>query len=212
MLQSTGSQRIRQELATDQQKIINPLSPQGVFPIVAILLPSWLLFLSGVEAASSSVASLHLHCKALWPLTSQTQKAHPAASPHPSSPPSAIWKRADVFKFSLFNIYWMKFLVWVCMFHQKPIPGRHERLQSWSTCYLDSSKRWRHPGGGLVTQLCPTLVTPRTSHAHGILQARILEWVAIAFSRGPSRPRDWTRVSFTAGRYFTNWAMREAPS
>ena len=47
--------------------------------------------------------------------------------------------------------------------------------------------------------------------AHGILQARILEWVAIRFSRGSSWPRSWTHVSCIAGRFFTIWASREAP-
>ena len=42
------------------------------------------------------------------------------------------------------------------------------------------------------------------------LQARILEWVAIPFSRGSSRPRDWIWVSCIAGRFFTLWATREA--
>ena len=46
---------------------------------------------------------------------------------------------------------------------------------------------------------------------HGIFQARILEWIAISFSRGSSQPRNWTRVSCIAGIFFTNWAMREAP-
>ena len=44
----------------------------------------------------------------------------------------------------------------------------------------------------------------------GILQTRILEWVAIPFSRGSSQARDWTQVSHTAGRFFTSWATREA--
>ena len=49
------------------------------------------------------------------------------------------------------------------------------------------------------------------SSVHGILQARILEWVAI-FSSGRSfQPRDWTQVSCIAGRLFTIWATREAP-
>ena len=48
------------------------------------------------------------------------------------------------------------------------------------------------------------------SAVHGILQARILEWVAMTFSRGSSQPRDWTRVSCIAGRFFTIWATREA--
>jgi len=45
---------------------------------------------------------------------------------------------------------------------------------------------------------------------HGILQARILEWVAVPFSRGSSQPRDRTQVSHIAGGFFTNWATREA--
>ena len=51
-----------------------------------------------------------------------------------------------------------------------------------------------------VTQLCPNLYNPMDcslpgSSVHGIFQARILKWVAISYSRGYSRPRDWTRVS-----------------
>ena len=62
-----------------------------------------------------------------------------------------------------------------------------------------------------VAQSCPTLCDPMDcsppgSSVHGIFQARILEWVAISFSRGSSRPRDWTRVSCIVGRCFTIWA------
>ena len=53
--------------------------------------------------------------------------------------------------------------------------------------------------------------SPPGSSVHGILQARILGWVAISFSRGLSWPRIQTRVSHTAGRFFTFWATREAP-
>ena len=61
-----------------------------------------------------------------------------------------------------------------------------------------------------IAQLCPTLCNLMDcslsgSSVHGIFQARILEWVAISFSRGSSRPRDWTQVSRTAGR------LSEAP-
>ena len=45
---------------------------------------------------------------------------------------------------------------------------------------------------------------------HGILQVRILEWVACPFSRGSSWPRNQTRVSCIAGKFFTSWAVREA--
>jgi len=44
---------------------------------------------------------------------------------------------------------------------------------------------------------------------HGILQVRTLEWIAIPFSRGSSRPRDWTHISCIAGRFFTIWATRD---
>ena len=47
------------------------------------------------------------------------------------------------------------------------------------------------------------------SSVHGILQAKILEWVAISFSRGSSWPRDRTQVSCIAGRRFNLWATRE---
>ena len=67
----------------------------------------------------------------------------------------------------------------------------------------------------LVTQSCPILWdpmdrSPPVSSVHGILQARILEWVAMPSSRGFSQPRDWTQVSCIAGGFFTIWATREA--
>ena len=64
---------------------------------------------------------------------------------------------------------------------------------------------------GLVAKSCLTLATPWSgSSVHGILQAWILEWVAISFSRGFSQPRNRTQVSCIAGRFFIDWAMREA--
>ena len=61
-----------------------------------------------------------------------------------------------------------------------------------------------------VAQSCPTLCDPMDcslpgSSVHGIFQTRILEWVAISFSRRSSRPRDWTQVSYIIGRCFTIW-------
>ena len=52
--------------------------------------------------------------------------------------------------------------------------------------------------------------SPQGSSVHGILLARILEWVAINFSRGSSQPMDWTCISCIAGRVFTIWATRGA--
>ena len=65
-----------------------------------------------------------------------------------------------------------------------------------------------------VTQSCPTLQHREPHQAPpsmGILQARLLEWVAYPFSRESSRPRNQTRVSCIAGGFFTIWATREAP-
>ena len=68
-----------------------------------------------------------------------------------------------------------------------------------------------------VAHLCLTLCDPMDcslpgSSVHGIFQARLLEWIAISFSRGSSWPRDWTKVSRIAGIPFTIWATREAKS
>ena len=67
-----------------------------------------------------------------------------------------------------------------------------------------------------VAWLCPTLFDPMDyslpgSSVHGIFQARVLEWVAISFSRGSSWPRDWTQVFCLTVRLFTIWATREVP-
>ena len=69
----------------------------------------------------------------------------------------------------------------------------------------------------LAIQLCPTLCNALDCHSSGryvlkILSARILEWVAITFSRGSSWPRDWTQVSCTAGRFLIVWVTSKAPS
>ena len=63
-------------------------------------------------------------------------------------------------------------------------------------------------------QSCPTLwnpidCSPPGSSVQGIVQIRILEWVAIPFSRGSSQSREWTQISFIGGRFFTIWATRE---
>ena len=68
----------------------------------------------------------------------------------------------------------------------------------------------------LVAQSCPTVCVPMDcsllcSFVHGILQVRILECVAIHFSRGPSRPWDWIQFSHIAAGFFTIWKMVGLP-
>ena len=67
----------------------------------------------------------------------------------------------------------------------------------------------------LVSQSCLTLCDPMDrgppgSSVHGILQAKVLAWVAMLSSRGSSQPRDWTQVSHIASGFLTVWATREA--
>ena len=62
-------------------------------------------------------------------------------------------------------------------------------------------------------QLCnPMGYSCQAPLSMGILQLRILKWVAVPSSRGSSHTRDWTQVSCIAGRFFTVWATREAQS
>ena len=75
-----------------------------------------------------------------------------------------------------------------------------------SNCEEERQQVGRHE-----SQSCLTLCYPMGVYTvHGILQARILEWVAFTFSRGSSQPRDRTQVFCIAGDFFTSWAMREA--
>ena len=76
-----------------------------------------------------------------------------------------------------------------------------------------SCPKWKWKVKVLVAQLYPTLgdpmdCSPLGFSVHGILQARILEWVAYPFSWRSSQPKNWTRVSHLAGRFYTSWATR----
>ena len=65
-------------------------------------------------------------------------------------------------------------------------------------------KRWRLKSEVKVAQSCQTLCDPMDCTVPGMLQARILEWVAFPFSRGSSQPRDRTQVSHIASRFCTS--------
>ena len=56
----------------------------------------------------------------------------------------------------------------------------------------------------------PVNRSPPDAPVHGISQTRILDWIVILFSRESSQPRDWSQVSYIAGRFFTIWATRKA--
>ena len=90
--------------------------------------------------------------------------------------------------------------------HHTPTPISQGAWKSMCVAYMKVS----------VTQSCLTLWDPMDcsppGSVHGISQARILEWVAISFSRGSCQSRDRTQVSYTAGRFFTVWATRKTPT
>ena len=88
-------------------------------------------------------------------------------------------------------------------------------------CPWNSSGRNTGVGSfSLLHGIFPTQgLSPGFPHCRRILyqlshqgSPRILEWVAYPFSSGSFQPRNWTRVSCIAGRFFTNWAFREAPN
>ena len=158
---------------------------------------------------------------------------------------------------SIRGIFQARVLGWVAISFSR----RSSRPRDWTLVSLIVGRRftiWATRGGlnykqtwneVKVTQSCATLCDPMDYTVHGILQARILVWVAFPFSRGSfqprslnpglphcrrilyqlshggsprilewvanpfssgsSRPRNQTRVSCIAGRFFTNWAMRE---
>ena len=93
------------------------------------------------------------------------------------------------------------------------------------SCSVRSDSLWPHglqharlpcpsPSPGACSNSCPLSqwCDPMDYTAHGILQARILEWVAVPFSRGSSQLKNQAQVSHTAGRFFTSWVTRGAQS
>ena len=87
---------------------------------------------------------------------------------------------------------------------------------SWTQASVDgkSEASEKHPSWRVkvkvkVAQLYLTLCNPMDYTVHGILQARILEWVAFPFSRGSSQPGNRTQVSHIAGGFFISWATKE---
>ena len=91
-------------------------------------------------------------------------------------------------------VYFHCLVIWFIPLLAPSVPGKWK--WKWSCSVVSDSLR-------------PMDCSPPSSSVHGILQARILEWVAISFSRRSSRPRDQTWVFHTASRLFTLWATRE---
>ena len=80
-----------------------------------------------------------------------------------------------------------------------------QRIKSKQVTFLARNvKRPLKRGEVKVMQACLTLYNPMDCIVHGILQARILEWVAFPFPKGSSQPRDQTQASHIAGGFFTS--------
>ena len=113
-----------------------------------------------------------------------------------------------------------RWLHWVPVFNGKPdflhCQSPSIRWELWFLPHLCYKVQFSLSCVWLRTKLCLTLCNPMdssplVSSAYGIFQARILEWVVISFSKGSSPPRDQIWVSWTTGRFFTHWAIRDAP-
>ena len=116
---------------------------------------------------------------------------------------------------SLFTLTWSKYFSFIYYILER----REGKVQicSWLNDKKYTSGWYRNEKNTLgawmevkVTQSCLTLCDLMDDTVHGILQPRILEWVAFPFSRRSSQPRDQTKVSFIAGRFFTSWATKKA--
>ena len=91
----------------------------------------------------------------------------------------------EILSWIYLTLFWV-LLLRIFFFFVKVLPQHYS---------LSTNLKWKS---------CPTLWDPMDYIVHGILQARKLEWVAVPFSRGSSKPRDGTQVSRSAGTFFTS--------
>ena len=96
---------------------------------------------------------------------------------------------------------------WTATFQAPPSMG-FSRQEYWSWVPLPSLSEWVSEWVSENLSVVSNSLQP--IQLHGILQARILEWVVFPFSRGSFQPKDQTQVSSIAGGFFTSWFTREA--
>ena len=102
--------------------------------------------------------------------------------------------------YNYFSVDKLRFLVGVSI-------SNSQKLVEWMYREVEGCRKWKW---SLSVRLCdPIDSSLPCSSIHGIFQARVLEWIAISFSRRPSWPGDRTRVSCILGRGFTVWATRK---
>ena len=107
-------------------------------------------------------------------------------------------------------LYSFRFFTWACkLWRSDKTEVKDLGFQAWEIwgkVYIGLAKFFFNAQMNFLTNP----IHGRFFSVHGILQARILEWIAIPFSRGSSWPSDRTQVSHIIGRFFTIWATREA--
>ena len=126
----------------------------------------------------------------------------------------SIHPSMDTWTASVFQLMWIR-LLFTWMFGKVHGTWRFGDLVSILWGIYPEVQLVDHKVKVLVAQSCLRLCnsmdcSPPGSSVHGIVQARILAWLAIPFSRGSSQPRDLTGLSHIAGRFFTIWAAKEA--
>ena len=105
---------------------------------------------------------------------------------------------------------------WQATVHQVAQNGRQLEWLSTHALHFTRTESNRSLAVLVVVQSCPAVCDSTDSSlpgssVHGILQARILKWVATPLSKGSSRPKDQTWVSCVAGKFFTVWASLHIP-
>ena len=156
-------------------------------------------------SATGGATAMRSLCSASreWSCLPQLEKSHRAMQTQHS--PKKSGKMVDLHPVILIIIS----NVYICTYFSKRQRLWHGMKEQGSTiCCLKVNM--------LAAQSCLALCgpmdwSPPGSSVHGIVQARILESVAISFSREASQPRDRTQVSCIAGRFFTIWVTREDP-
>ena len=87
----------------------------------------------------------------------------------------------------------------------------YDKVVYYHPAYFNLYAEWSEVKSLSCVQLCNAMdCSLPDSSVHGIFQARVLEWIAISFSRGSSWPRDWTQVSHIVDRRLTVWATDES--
>ena len=133
---------------------------------------------------------------------------------------SYLWSNDPLL--SIYMRYTLKTSIFLSMF--SPVSaclcwGMKKILRVRDVCLVPASAalsiKWKKVKWKFVSQSSPTLWDPTDCNppgcsVHGILQAKIVEWVVIPFSRRSSWPRGWTQVPCIAGGFFTVWATRES--